>query len=127
MTKLKNTPTAGTVSPRFDSWAGSMRHKANNTDGVGNKTHNPNKMSLSTSRAIASKAIWPFFVKVGKEESTLGNVRTGRVNRTESGRKAVNFNRMLPVTVLANETLERRCRLGWATCVSRFSTKGAKS
>ena len=100
-----------------------MRHKANNTDGVGNKTHNPNKMSLSTSRAIASKAIWPFFVKVGKEESTLGNVRTGRVNRTGSGlNKTVKANRMLPMTGLENEILQ------WEdTCVSLLLKKGANS
>jgi len=101
-----------------------MRHKANNTDSVGNKTHNPNKMSLSTSTTIASKVIWCFFVKVGKEETTLGNVRTGRVNRTGSGlNKAVKTNRMLPVTVLANETLERRCRLGCNLCLKIFNKR----
>ena len=93
--------------------------QANNTESVGDKTHTPNKMSLSTSRAIASKAIWPFFVKVGKEESTLGNLTIGRVNRTGSGlNKAVKTNRMLPMTGLENEILH------WEdTCVSLLLNK----
>ena len=78
-------------------------------------------MSLSTSRAIAPKVIWPLFARVGKEESTLGNVRTGRVNRTGSGREAVKTNRMLPMTGPANEVLKPRCGLGSETCVSVFA------
>tara|TARA_R100001530_G_scaffold100646_1_gene69984 strand:- start:225 stop:542 length:318 start_codon:yes stop_codon:yes gene_type:complete len=93
-----------------------VKHKKTETKSVGNQTHAPNKMILSTSRAIASKVIWPFLMKVGKEKSTSGNLSTGIAKRAKW---LVNDqNRMLPVTGLENEAW-----MWEATCASHFETK----
>ena len=80
-----------------------VKHKKTETKSVGNQTHAPNKMILSTSRAIASKVIWPFLSKVGKEKSTSGNLSTGIAKRAKGDCANAKANRMLPVTGLDNK------------------------